>query len=474
MSESNRVNIVIARETTLNETPATPLNVEMRFTSESLDHIKETVESEELRDDRQVQDLVEVGVSGVGDISTEFSFGNADDLIAAGLGSTWGANSGVTVDSAATALQMVAATPKIVRATGSWVTDGFAVNQWVRTRGFATAANNGLFKVSAVSATDLTLGAGTGTPANDASVLGPVVQGLYGTSAVAGQNIETTATTVVRASGSFITDGFLVGQRVRLIGFTGGDVGNNQIVTITAVVALTLTVTSSPTLTVVAAGAGRAVFGDHVRDGTTKRSFHIERQYKDLTKFVSYRGFRVGKLAFSITTRQIMKLAISLQGVKGVSASSTVMGNTTVANANKLCAAGTNVASVKEGGTAISQAIPEMSWEVDAGLSAIDTIVSKEHNDISLGTTKITGKSKLYFASLDYYDKFQNHTASSYEYQVTDADSNVVYVTFPTIKYSASPIGTPGKNQPLFADMSWQAIHNDTYGCQMMIDRIPV
>lgn len=470
MSEANRVNIVCSEETAFNETLATPLNHEVRFNSESLDHQKETVESDELRDDRQVQDLVEVGVGAQGDITTELSFGNVDRLVAAALGSTYGAFSGVTVDG--DSIQAVAASQKFIRTTGSWVTDGFTVNQWIRTRGFSNSANNGTYKVSAVTATDLTVTSGTASIVDEASNTGRIVQGLFGTTVVAGVNLDASNAdnSFNRASGSFVTDGFRVGQRIRTTGFATG--ANNSVWQITSVAALKIIV--SGTLTTDIAATGRSIFGDHMRDGTTARSFVVERQYKDITKFVTYRGLRVSKAAFSVVARQIMSLAISFMGTKGVSSASTGMGATTPANRNKICAAGVNVAAVKEGGSTLSQACQELSWEADAGLAAVDTIESKEHNQITLGTTKITGKAKLYFNSLTYYDKFQNHTSSSFEYQVTDGDGNIYYFTFPTIKYSTAPIGTPGKNQPLWADMSWQAIRNDTYGCQIMIDRVPL
>lgn len=474
MSEANRVNLVFNRETTFKETPATPLGSELRFTSETLEHNKETVESDELRDDRQVEDLVEVGVGAQGDINLELSFGNADDLMAAALGSSFGDFSGKTIDRAT--IQAVNASAKFIRSdSGSWVTDGITVNQWIRTRGFSNAANNGLFKVSAVTATDLTVTSGTGTLVDEAAATGRIVQGLFGTTAVAGVNLTAANAdnSFSRASGSFVTDGFVVGQRIRAFGFATSS--NNAIWQITSIPSATkIIVTGSVAVANDSSAAGCALFGDHVRDGTTARSFHFERQYKDITRFVSYRGLRVGKFSLSISARQIIKAVLSLMGVKGVAAGSTVMGALTTANKNKICAAGVNVGTVKEGGSALTQACAELSWDVEAGLEAVDTIESKEHNQINLGTTRVTGRARLYFTDSTYYDKFQDHTESSFEHQITDKAGNVYYVSFPSILYSTAPIATPGKNQQIWADMNFQAISNATYGCQIMIDRIPV
>ena len=45
----------------------------------------------------------------------------------------------------------------IVRATGSFITDGFVAEDVVLTAGFSVSGNNGLFTVTAVSATNLTI-----------------------------------------------------------------------------------------------------------------------------------------------------------------------------------------------------------------------------------------------------------------------------------------------------------------------------
>lgn len=472
MSEANRVNLLITEEGTFNETPATPLNQEQRFTSESLGHDKATVESEEIIDKRHLADLAEVGVAASGDLTTELSFGVADKLIAGALCSSWGSFSGVTVDKIA--IQAVAASQKLIRTSGSWVTDGFTVNQWVRTRGFSNAENNGLFQVSAVTATDLTLTSGTDSLVDEAAATGRVVQGLFGTTCVAGQQLSAANAdnSFSRASGSFVTDGFQVGQRVRMIGFATA--ANNTIWKIETVAATKITVSGGTVQTDVAAD-GCAIFGDHIRDGQTKKSFHIEKQFKDLSNtFISYRGLRVGKLAFSVASRQIMKLVFTFLGSKGVSGAATVMGNTTPANSNKLFVAGANVASLKEGGSALTVACKEISWEVENGLEGQETVTSKEYLDISLGSSMIKGKLQLYFGNLTHYNKFQNHTESSIEKQLQDVDSNVYYVTFPTVKYSNMRPTANAKNTRIIADAEWTAMHNDTYDCQMMIDRIPV
>lgn len=77
-----------AEDPTLATGPAAVLH-EIRYTGESLQHNKNTVQSQEIRSDAQITDLIEVGVAGEGDINIELSSGAHDDFLAALLRTQW-------------------------------------------------------------------------------------------------------------------------------------------------------------------------------------------------------------------------------------------------------------------------------------------------------------------------------------------------------------------------------------------------
>lgn len=70
-------------------TPGTGAPREMRITGSQLAAQKETVTSDELRSDRMVSNIVEVGASAEGEINFEFSAGAIDDFLAAFLYGLW-------------------------------------------------------------------------------------------------------------------------------------------------------------------------------------------------------------------------------------------------------------------------------------------------------------------------------------------------------------------------------------------------
>ncbi len=107
------------------------------------------------------------------------------------------------------------------RSTGSFEDDGFKVGQKIVTAGFETAANNGEFHVTAVTPTSLTVsetlttGDETATAANGDETIRVFVPSNAPTTI----NVDAATDSFIRASGSFLDDGFVVDQRFAAYGF---------------------------------------------------------------------------------------------------------------------------------------------------------------------------------------------------------------------------------------------------------------
>jgi len=182
MSDTNRVGLRAVKETTFGTTPANPKFFEIPTTGQpSLGFAPSTVVSNLLRDDRQVSDLILVGGEAGGEANSEFAFGVHDDLIEAAFYSTWQeryvkqngrgsteitavaaatddytVTNGVTTGSITVDFDATANT--ITRATGSFVTNGFEVGDFVIVSGAVDGSNNAVLgPITAVSALVMTL-----------------------------------------------------------------------------------------------------------------------------------------------------------------------------------------------------------------------------------------------------------------------------------------------------------------------------
>ena len=76
-------------EVTFGTTPATPTMTPIRHNSLSLALTKDSLQSDELRADRQIADFRHGNKQVSGDIASELTYGAFDDLLAAALGGTW-------------------------------------------------------------------------------------------------------------------------------------------------------------------------------------------------------------------------------------------------------------------------------------------------------------------------------------------------------------------------------------------------
>ena len=152
MANGSRHSMRYVAESTYGTTPATPALKPIRHTGTTLGLSKESLQSEEIRDDRQIADFRHGAYQVGGDVNFELSFASFDDLLEAVLLGTW-----VPTKTTATADQLAATATTVTRTVGSFVTEGFAVNDVVVNSGFTNAGNNGRFRVSAVAALALTL-----------------------------------------------------------------------------------------------------------------------------------------------------------------------------------------------------------------------------------------------------------------------------------------------------------------------------
>lgn len=151
MANGSRHSMAYIAEATYGVTPASPAFKTLRHTATSLALSKETLESEELRADRQTADMRHGAYQVGGDLSFELSYGAYDDFLQAVMGGTWA----TAHDSLSQSLSATATT--FVRATGSFLTDGFVVGDIIAATGFTTPGNLGRFQVTAVTATVLTV-----------------------------------------------------------------------------------------------------------------------------------------------------------------------------------------------------------------------------------------------------------------------------------------------------------------------------
>lgn len=149
-ADSNRARIRVLKEdpNAWGVTPASGTSRELRYTSSTLNAAKNTTMSEEIRADRMVSQIVEVGANSAGEIQIEFSAGSHDDLLEGFMYGAW--TRPMTFDSVkGAALEWADTNTLYVK--GVDVTDYFTAGRRIRTQGFTTPANNDNFAIDTIT-----------------------------------------------------------------------------------------------------------------------------------------------------------------------------------------------------------------------------------------------------------------------------------------------------------------------------------
>ena len=209
------VAVSYAAETSFGVPPASPIMKTLRLKSGAkFDLKRDTFQSKELNTSRQVMGLTYGTRSGSCELPIEFSYGSFDDLMEACLGGTWATNV-LKIGNVKCSFCMEQQYPDInlnEQNTGVTIT-GFSLS--VKPNAVVDGSFSALFK-------------------DQASV-------QYADDGVT--TMAFTATTITRSAGSFITDGFAVGDTVTV---TGASVaGNNKNIVITALTATVMTASAA-------------------------------------------------------------------------------------------------------------------------------------------------------------------------------------------------------------------------------------
>jgi hypothetical protein len=151
--------VIFAPESTWGTKPAANTGKYKRRVKLELDLNRDTYESAEISSTAQTSDM-RSGMNKIeGTLSGELSAGSYADEIANLLRGIWTA--GVT--NTATTIAAAATGNKFVRSSGSWISLGFKVGDYVNVSGFTTTAvaNNKRWTVLSVTATDLVVSSDT-------------------------------------------------------------------------------------------------------------------------------------------------------------------------------------------------------------------------------------------------------------------------------------------------------------------------
>lgn len=398
MADGGRVLLAFTEESTWGTVPVAQLKKVAFATSEDFGLDTQTVLSNALRGDYIKPQLHRVDATGTGGFNHEFAYGDLDDFLEGALRSDWTAAIAVTGTFTA-----VDADNTFTRGSGSFVTDGWTVGMAGRSSGFATAANNGIFVVTAVAALTLTI--------------------------------------------------------------SGLDLADE-------------------------AGGGNEVL-EHdgtLKNGTTLKSYTIERQFADLTnKFISQSGARVSSFSLSAQAGQIVTGAVAFMSKKPTAIATATVGSgaytESLGVSNQVMTGVDNVTGIFVANddttfkTAVTYIVSQIDVTFGSPLRPISALGTLGPAAIGGNSFEFTMTMRVYTDdnSAALWTDYTNFTEKAIFFRFVDAAGNIYAFYFPQVQISASEgPNSGGPDSDVYQNLTLTAEYDSNTAGLCCITRINV
>lgn len=483
LQSTNRTKLSKSREAVYGVTDTNPVFKQVRQTSSGLNANPQTIQTDEIRPDRQVTDLILVGLTAGGPIGGELSFYAHDEDLEEALQGTWSNNPSIEVVTIDTEISAVSTTTLTVASGGA----AFKAGMLVETSGFETAGNNKLARVSSSTGTTIVFPAATFAAEANPIPVGAAVR-VIGFEGASG---DITATTVggnalLSTVLDFTTLGISVGEWIKIGSSVtdtsfAGTAADNGWARVSAIAAARLSLDIVPAGWATDAAAAKTIrvfTGDFLTNASTKRSNTFERQYLDHSpaSYEYFTGQVLNTMSITMDSKAIVKLSKTYIGSEGSIDDARVSGATDIAAPTyDVMNTTANFGDIMIDGTIVAgpNFIMAASFEINNNLRQQPGMGHLGAVGIGNGEFSVTGRLNTYFGSPAIYEKILSNEETSFSCRVTGGDTgNPTYMfDIPSLKFSAGAPSVTGKNADVMIDGTYQGIMHSTLGYTMSIGR---
>ncbi len=310
------------------------------------------------------------------------------------------------------------------------------------------------------------------SPASYADFMGSIVGRDFTTAPVSGTASVTIAAsgalyTVTRATGDFLTDGFKVGQVVRLTGagLNVANVAKNLLIASVSSTALTVKVVNStalveegPIASVTVTAIGKTTFVPST--GHTDQSYTVEEWYADIAQSEVYTGMKLNSMAVQLPATGLTTVDFGFAGKDmAQSGTSQYFTSPTVQNSNGIFAAVNGVMLVNGSPVAL---VTSADFSVERATENATAVGSNSVAEIFTGRIRVTGNMSVYFQDATFRGYFDSETPVSVVLTLTtDSADNSDFVTFTLPKVKLGSFTKDDGELGIVASASFQALLND-------------
>ncbi len=507
-ADTNFATLRYAAESSLGVLPLTPTVKTIRLVSETLAHQKDTVESEEIRSDRQIVDVAKVGSMAQGDFNFELSWDSFEDFFE---GVFFSDITDISVSSTAAIGAEARAVGTLTLTANPANADTVTIGS--RTYNFRTSLTNVAGYVLIGASASATLdnlvaaingAAGAGTTYAASTTQHPLVTAAPGagdtvvvtaiTPGTAGNSIGTTdtltdaddgfgaatlingdsANTLTAAAATYT--GVPVGGFVKIAGAaTPANNGrkrvlakNNDGSVLSFASGSFTTDEASPTI---------ALTGRDLRNGITKKSFTFERDILDantnIRYYQRYVGAVIGGMTLTFTSKEIVKGSFTIMGLYGEAESAALSGSPVAPSTTDVMNATSHVGEVWGPLGPSPASFKEVAITINNNLRGKDRIGQEGLFDIGVGTFQVTGSQNVYFESNELYQAMLDHDDTQLAIDCEDAAGNCIAFSLLRVKVNGGEPNLTGRNADVMQQADFNGLMHKTILSTMVCSLIP-
>ena len=284
------------------------------------------------------------------------------------------------------------------------------------------------------------------------------------------------ANNLTRSGGSFVSDGYVVGQWVKTAGFANA--ANNGFWRTTTVAALTMALVpmSGTVSTTEAAGASVTVkSGGMLRNGTTLRSYTIERNFGDLTnRWIAHKGARPNMWKLGITTGSLITSTFTFDSkVPAQYSASQGSGSFNAPVTGRVMNAIDNITGIMENGALTTCKVSQINLSLSSPNRPIETLGTLGPQDIRGNSFAPTGDMRMFWDdnAVALYNEYLNFSSSSVFFRLVDSVGSSYIVTLPALHYTGGNPNVSGVDADVVQTLAFTAEYDPVTATLMQIDR---
>jgi hypothetical protein len=309
------------------------------------------------------------------------------------------------------------------------------------------------------------------SPASYADFMGSVV-GKDFTAITLGSAVSCTVTvvgtvyTIVRSTGSWLTDGVKVGMVVRASGLTAtADNSRNLLVASISATNLVVVPMNGVALTAQATGTSVTLTAPGKQTyvpttGHTDDSYTVEEWYSDIAQSEVFTGMKVNSIAVQLPATGLSTLDIGFAGKDlAQTGTSQYFTSPTAQTTNGIFAAVNGVMLV--GGAPVAL-ITSADFTIERATENATAVGSNSIADVFSGRIRVTGNLSVYFQDATFRGYFDTETPVSIVLALnSDSSATSGFVTFTLPKVKLGSFSKDDGELGIVASTSFQALLND-------------